>query len=239
MRLLNRRRFSIALATLLFPFDLTLADALPGDEADWELRKESDDVRIYTTELPGSDFEAFKAVADLDASLPQLMAVMINPESCTEWVHNCTISRAFGDGDFNDRYAYSVNDMPWPVQDRDYVIRIRTHGDEKSSVVVMDLNAIPDARKDNDDYVRVEKSDTLYRFEPLGAGQTRLTWIQHTEPNGAIPSWLVNSLIVDIPLKSMRKLESVAQKPRYAGYRLVFDPSGELVDVVKSEGDVD
>ena len=239
LRLLNRRRFSIALASLLWSVGSAFAGTLPSEDADWELRKESDDIHIYTTELKDSDFAAFKAVADMDVSLSQLMAVMIDPASCTEWVHNCTLSRAFGDGDFHDRYAYSVNDMPWPVQDRDYVIRIRTHGDNHSGVVVMDLNAVPDARKDNDDYVRVEKSDTLYRFEPLGPEQTRLTWIQHTEPNGAIPSWLVNSLIVDIPLKSMRTLESVAQEPRYAGYRLVFDPAGELVDVVKSEGDVE
>lgn len=239
MRLLNCRHFLMFLATLLFPLTPVLAGALPGHDANWELRKESGDIRIYTTALPGSDFEAFKAVADLDVSVSQLMAVMINPESCMEWVHNCVISRAFGDGNFHDRYAYSVNDMPWPVQDRDYVIRIRTRGDDASGIVVMDLNAIPDARKDTEDYVRVEKSDTLYRFEPIGPNQTRMTWIQHTEPNGAIPSWLVNSLIVDIPLKSISKLESVAQKPRYAGYSLVFNPSGELIDVVKSEGDAE
>lgn len=239
LRLLNRRRFLLFPAILCLPLTLTFAGALPNEDADWELRKESDGIRIFTTDLPGSDFAAFKAVADMDVSMSQLMAVMINPKSCMEWVHNCIASRAFGDGDFHDRYAYSVNDMPWPVQDRDYVIRIRTHGEEQSGVVVMDLNAIPDARKDNDDYVRVEKSDTLYRFEPLGPDQTRMTWIQHTEPNGTIPSWLVNSLIVDIPLKSMRKLETVAQKPRYAGYELRFNPAGELADVVKSEGDVE
>ncbi|WP_227546043.1 START domain-containing protein [Marinobacter fonticola] len=223
----------------MFPLTLAFAGSLPDDGADWELRKESDGIRIYTTPLSGSDFEAFKAVAELDVSVSRLMAVMIDPESCTEWVHNCVISKAFGDGDFHDRYAYSVNDMPWPVQDRDYVIRIQTQGNKASGVIVMALNAIPNARDEKDDYVRVDKSDTLYRFEPLNADQTRLTWIQHTEPNGAIPSWLVNSLVVDIPLKSIRNLESIAQKPRYADYNLVFNPSGALVDVVKSEGDVE
>ncbi|TBW50009.1 lipid-binding protein [Marinobacter halodurans] len=217
-----------------------IAGSLPPLDADWHLQKETGDIRIYTTEVEGSDFEAFKAVADLDVSLAALMAVMINPKSCLEWVHNCSVSEAFGNGNFQDRYAYSVNDMPWPVQDRDYVLRIRTHGDRQSGVVEMDLNAVPGARPGDDDYVRVDQSDTLYRFEPLGPEHTRMTWVQHTEPNGAIPSWLVNSLVIDIPVKSMHSLEKVAHKPRYAGYRLVYNDRGELVNVVKSghtEGD--
>src|SRR5690554_7807058 len=86
---------------------------------------------------PGSSFQAFKAVAELDAPVENLMAVMINPESCEEWVLNCSESYAFGQGDFHDRYAYSVNDMPWPVTDRDYVLRIRTRGDADTGQVIM------------------------------------------------------------------------------------------------------
>lgn len=241
MRLTTRTRFSLLLTALLTPA-WGHAGTLPPLDADWQLQKEDDNIRIYTTEVKDSDFEAFKAVADLKVSMAELMAVMINPESCLEWVHNCAASEAFGDGNFHDRYAYSVNDMPWPVQDRDYVLRIRTHGDRQSGVVEMDLNAVPGARAEDDDYVRVDKSDTLYRFEPLGPQRTRMTWVQHTEPNGAIPSWLVNSLVIDIPVKSMRSLEKVAHKPRYAGYRLVYNDQGELVNVVKSghaEGDDD
>ncbi len=239
VRLTPRACPSLLFAALLGCPGLS-ADALPGPDANWQLREESDGIRIYTTAVPGSDFEAFRAVADLDASTSRLMAVLVNPASCTEWVHNCVESEAFGSGGFGDRYAYSVNDMPWPVQDRDYVIRIRTHGEQASGVVDMYLSAVPGARPERDDYIRVDQSDTHYRFEPLGPERTRLTWVQHTEPNGSIPSWLVNSLVVDIPVKSIRNLERVARSPRYAGYELVFDDAGKLVDVVRSsqsEGD--
>ena len=84
----------------------------PEDAQEWTLRKEVDNIRIYTMDQSNSGFQAFKAVANLDVPLENLMAVMINPESCKEWVHNCTESYAFGQGDFHDRYAYSVNDMP-------------------------------------------------------------------------------------------------------------------------------
>ena len=208
---------------------------LPDQQtADWELRTETDNIRIYTTGQPGSKFKAFKAVATLDVPIENLMAVMINPASCTEWVHNCSESYAFGEGDFHERYAYSVNDMPWPVADRDYVLRIRTRGDRASGEVTMDLNATPDLRAESSNRIRVDRSDTLYRFIPEG-DSTRMIWVQHTDPNGALPGWLVNSLLVDIPVRSIQALEDVARAPRYQGFELVWDEQGKLLDVVLSD----
>lgn len=207
---------------------------LPAEDADWQLQTQEGDIRIYTIDHPDSKFEAFKAEALLDAPLTNVMAVMINPGSCTEWVHGCVQSEAFGDGDFHERYAYSVNDMPWPVTDRDYVIRIQTEGDASSGEVVMDLNAVPNMRDEEGGRIRVDQSDTFYRFTPEG-DQTRMVWLQHTNPNGSIPSWLVNSLVVDIPLKSMLRLEAVAQEARYQNHELRFDGEGDLTAVVPRE----
>lgn len=230
----DKPAFSSLSAILAFSALLpTLAQgALPAETADgWTLRKETDNIRVYTIDQEDSSFKAFKAEALMDTSLENLMAVMVNPKSCVEWVHNCTKSQAFGDGSFHDRYAYSVNDMPWPVADRDYVLRIRTHGEQTTGEVVMDLNAVPDRREEIDGLVRVDRSDTLYRFIPEG-DKTRMVWIQHTDPNGAIPGWLVNSLLVDIPVRSMEQLEQVTRQERYQGHTLVYDDEGKLVDVV-------
>src|SRR5690554_6626621 len=205
---------------------------LPAIDAEhWALQKEVDSIRIYTMAQPGSGFQAFKAVAELNSPIENLMAVMIDPESCKEWVFNCSESYAFGSGNFYDRYAYSVNDMPWPVADRDYVLRIRTHGNASTGEVIMDLNATPGMRAESSSRVRVDRSDTLYHFTPDG-DRTLMVWVQHTEPNGALPGWLVNNLVVDIPVKSMQALEAVAQSDKYQGYRLEWTEDGNLKGVV-------
>jgi hypothetical protein len=203
------------------------------DDEAWTLRKEAGHIRIFTIHQPGSSFQAFKAVGVLDVPIENLMAVMADPGSCVEWVHNCTESYGFGKGDFHDRYAYSVNDMPWPVTDRDYVLRIQTRGERSSGEIVMDLNATPNQRAENSSRVRVDRSDTLYRFTPEG-DKTRMVWVQHTDPNGSLPGWLVNSLLVDIPLRSMEELERVANLEKYQGYQLTYGAGGELTGVSPS-----
>lgn len=221
-------------ASLLFSTS-SLQAALPDENAeDWSLSKATDNIRVYTIEQPDSNFRAFKAIAILDVPIQNLMAVMIDPTSCVAWVHGCVESYGFGDGSFQDRYAYSVNDMPWPVTDRDYVLHIVTEGREANGEVVMNLNAVPNRREEIDGFVRVDRSDTVYRFVPEG-DQTRMIWLQHTDPNGSLPSWLVNSLLVDIPIKSLQNLEQVAGQPKYQNHSLVYDAQGLLTGVQPAE----
>ena len=237
--LLFRTRRWIGLSALVFSLLFsTLSQAtpaLPSEDADWKLARETDNINIYTAPLEGSRFSAFKAVAVLDAPLTTLMAVMVNPHSCVEWVLNCKEAYTIGEGNFHDRYAYSSNRMPWPVTDRDYVLRIQTRGDEASGEITMIMSAITDMRETRSGHIRVEKSDTFYRFEAINHEQTRMTWLQHTDPNGALPGWLVNSLLVDIPLKSLQQLEQVAQRDYYQHHQLVYDDEGLLIGVAKSQ----
>ncbi|MFO8142065.1 MAG: START domain-containing protein [Marinobacter sp.] len=227
-------RLSAALMILALPLTGAASEhpPLPAEDAQaWALRQQVDNIRIYTLDQANSGFQAFKAVAELAVPIENLMAVMINPESCKAWVHNCSESFAFGQGDFHQRFAYSVNDMPWPVTDRDYVLRIRTHGNADTGDIVMDLNAVPGIRAEVSSRVRVDRSDTLYRFTPDG-DRTRMVWVQHTEPNGALPGWLVNNLLIEIPVKSIQALEAVAKEQAYQGYRLEWSDDGRLTGVI-------
>ncbi|GGE67990.1 hypothetical protein GCM10011533_20420 [Streptosporangium jomthongense] len=214
----------------------TARAALPAEDSEaWSLRKETGNIRIYTMDQSDSSFQAFKAEALLDAPIESIMAVMVNPASCMEWLLNCTESYGVGKGSFHERYAYSVNDMPWPVTDRDYVLTIRTRGNEASGEVIMEMNATPGLRAENSSRIRVDRSDTFYRFIPEG-NKTRMIWLQHTDPNGALPGWLVNTLLIDIPVSSMQELERVADQDNYQGYNLIYDESGRLVDVRQPDG---
>ncbi|PAV27298.1 lipid-binding protein [Tamilnaduibacter salinus] len=228
-------RFIVCLLILLIPGLALAGPALPSQDADWAVQQDSDGIVVETADLPGSDFQAFRASTTFDVPVSRVMAVMAHPQSCMKWVHNCTAARNLS-GTFRDRFAYSVNDMPWPVSDRDYVLHVLTRGEPGSGTVEVRMSAVKGHHPKQDGMVRVTKSDTLYRFTPVGNGQTRMTWVQHTEPNGSIPSWLVNSLLVDIPFQSVKALRDVVHEPRYAGHRLVFH-NGKLTNVVKRPDD--
>lgn len=227
------RSFLITVISLSW---ISLAQAeLQPDSSGWRLDFEREGIRIYTKEHDGSDYHAFKAEAILDVPLHDIMGVMAQPGSCVQWVHGCIVSRGVSEGvtstSFNKRYAYSVNDLPWPVRDRDYVLQINTSNDPATGVVTMHMFAVNDVMPENAEFVRVIDQETHYQFEAVGEDKTRMVWLQHTDPSGYIPSWLVNALIVDIPFNSMRALEAIAKTDQYKGSSLILDEDGSLKGV--------
>ena len=222
--------FILCLSTLHLP-SLSQAEEIPLEADNWEEQTKEGGITIYTRPHPNSSFEAFKAVAILDAPLNNIMAVMANPSSCIEWVHGCTESYGFDVQSFNDRYAYSVNDMPWPFKDRDYVIHIETTSKPESNKILMHMNASADKKERTDDYLRVSVAQTIYIFQATDDNKTKMIWLQHIEPGGVLPGWLVNSLIVDIPVKSLQALEQVAQKEKYQNAHILFDKNGVIQGV--------
>ena len=229
-RLITLLHSVIGIAVLVSAIPVASAE-IPLDSDDWQLHADRNSIKIYTKAQKGSDFKAFKAVAVLDSPIENIMAVMANPKSCLEWVYGCIESYGFDENSFNKRYAYSVNDLPWPVQDRDYVLEINTRNDSQTGEIFMDMFAVSDKISKKSELVRVNLAETHYIFRPTQDGKTEMVWLQHTEPGGAIPSWLVNALIVDVPLKSMKALEAVANTEKYSRSEIVYDAEGRIVGV--------
>ncbi len=201
---------------------------IPLDAPDWKEVAKEGDISIYTRNHEGSSFQAFKAVAVLNAPFPNVMAVMANPLSCLEWVHGCSKVYGFDENHFGDRFAYSVNDLPWPFKDRDYILKLNATRDPATGTIRMHMVADKTKMPVNNDFVRVDIAETVYLISPAGPEKTRLIWLQHTDPGGVLPGWLVNSLIVDIPMKSLQRLEEVAHEPKYQNAELIYDDQGQI-----------
>ncbi|WP_245555282.1 START domain-containing protein [Hahella ganghwensis] len=223
------RTFFFSLLTMLAA--VAASAELPIESPEWQLDFDKHGIRIFTKDQPDSDFEAFKAEAVLNTPITNVIAVMANPNSCVEWVYGCRESWGLEEQGFGKRFAYSVNDLPWPVKDRDYVLEINTHKDQETGAIIMNMYAVDNKMPTKEEYVRVTVQETHYFFYEMPDNKTRMVWLQHTEPAGSIPSWLVNALIVDIPYKSMRALEEVANSEKYNGAVINYDQSGAIIGV--------
>ena len=232
-----RSAFPNSLIILFFIALATGANAsVPTDNKDWNLQVDDNGIEVHTRNLHDSYINAFRAETVLDGPLETVMAVMADPKSCLEWVHQCMEAYNLPDGSFNDRYAYSINNMPWPVSDRDYVLHIKTMTGSSRDQIVMEMEAVSGRMKKRSGYVRMTESSTVYELTRTDDGRTRMLWYQHAEPGGSLPSWLVNRLVTDIPYQSLRELNRVVQEDQYQGYSIEYDEQGQIRNVVPPQG---
>lgn len=203
----------------------------------WVLEEQSGKVSIYLQTFEQTSFAAFKAEAVLDQPLASLLAVIADPASCSKWVDGCIHSEAAGGLSFNDRLGYAENALPWPLNNRDIVVRIRTQAREEWNIVEVSMvSTESEAYPETSDLIRVKDSLTLYHLEALSENQTRLIWVQYADPAGQLPAWLVNSKLIDLPAKSIPRLEALAGTERYQDSQLIYDPKGNLQDLALNSG---
>lgn len=220
---------------ILMTFTLLAGFVCTAEAVDQSLKLNKDGIRIYIYSQQGSDISAFKAVTYIKASLDSILAVMLDSKSCTEWIHACDDSFVLEDVSFNERYHYQICDIPFPFKDRDFIFHSIMRQDPVTKIVDITISSKPNYcnNKNSDQCQKVKQSELIrvsqslgtYRLEPDKNG-TKVTWIQHTDPSGELPSWLVNQFIKDTPYLTLKKLADKVKEDKYHYAELVYDVEG-------------
>ncbi|NNC54212.1 MAG: hypothetical protein HKO07_00665, partial [Pseudomonadales bacterium] len=69
---------------------------------------------------------------------------------------------------------------------------------------------------------RIREASASWVFTAADNGRTHAVFEIHMDPNGAIPGWLLNRLVVNSPFTTFTSLEKQASKEKYANSSLAF-----------------
>lgn len=184
-----------------------LLAASTSHAADWRLGRQEDGITVHTRPVEGSGIDEFRGVTEIDAPAEVLVALLRDSDRFKEWFPNTPESRLL-DRTGNVSHQYSVMDAPWPVSDRDNVLRSVLSRNAESGVVEITVTANPDHYPEQDGRVRVRRARGLWRFEPVSESRTRVTFQMHLEPGGGVPQWLINARVVATPFEALANLRT-------------------------------
>ena len=222
----NPDSFNYLISILLI---ILCSSAMMGSaKAQWELVKDENGIEVFLRTVPGSKIKEFKGVTNINSSLDSIVAVLDDTEACPKWVHNCKDPVKLSEISFNEGYIYQVIDFPFPVKDRDLILHSVMTQNADTKQVTIRLVAVPDYIPETKN-VRIKRSDGFYLLKLLPDGSIEVTWQHHTEPGGGIPKWLVNSLLVDTPFKTLRNLRQIVKEEKYQRARLKYSSEGVAV----------
>ncbi|WP_250658657.1 START domain-containing protein [Alkalimarinus coralli] len=224
---------SLALAVVfsLASYSCVGADVvLDPNDPEWELQKDQDDIQVYFKDVEGSDIKAFMGQTVMSASVSSIVKVMKDERTCADWVQGCINAETLEGETFQEAFQYGVNDLPWPADDRDYVNHVSTIENAETGEISIFLDAVEGYVPESDN-VRLKKMTIRYFLKPINQFETKITWVQHTEPGGNIPDWLVNMLLIDIPFYSLTRLEDVANKPDYRSAQFIYGKDRRITGV--------
>lgn len=212
---------------LLMALLLVIATGPARAEADWRLERENDGISVWTRAVEGSNHRAVRARMVVDTPIMELVALIRDTQACPEWAEFCAASHVHESVSEAEAYIYTLNDMPWPVTDRDALSHVLWTADASTGAVRMDAVATGGRLEPKPGAVRLTEASTSWSFTPTEGG-VLVESEAHVDPAGPIPAWITNRLLVDAPMKTMQKLRDVAATGRYADVFVGFVPNASM-----------
>ena len=203
---------------------LLMIACLPAFAGDWKeaTYDDDDDIRVFTRSVKGSDMNAFRAVTHVKSTLAAPVALLQDTARTQDWVFKCKAMALIEEQSETQALYYMVTEMPWPVKNRDSISETTISQDPVSKAVRVDVAARNDVWPENDDNIRIRKMNGYWLFTPKGDGVIEVTYEAHADPGGGLPSWLVNSFVVDAPLNTLRGFRRLIGEEQYQGAERPF-----------------
>jgi hypothetical protein len=201
---------------------MVLAAVSASAQNDWKLSADKEGIKVYTSIVPDSKIKAVKVECDLNTTPSQLVAVVMDINTATDWVYHVKSARLVKQISPSELYYYSEVSLPWPAANRDFVAHLIVSRDPITKVITIDGPAVPGYVPVKKGIVRIDNSFGKWMITPLGGSQVHVQYSIHVDPGGSLPAWLVNIFATDAPLKIFENLKVQLQKPAYKNAAFAF-----------------
>jgi hypothetical protein len=182
--------------------------------AGWEQVMTQEGVAVERKTVPGSPLFAFRGEGVFDLPIGKLVTVLKTAEIAAEWVDLMLEHRVVRAVEPDKNLIYESYGLPWPIDDRDYVMYETMGYDAAQKVFTIDYKSVEDAAlPPKKGFVRAVAFQTYWRLEKISDTQTKIEVEVHTDPKGALPAWLINLIQKDWPWKTISGLVKRAAKP--------------------------
>jgi len=176
----------------------------------WQLKKDANNIKIYTRTTANSDIKEFKATTKINTPLEHILnKLIIAPQYNT----NCLpdVNYYVKKINSNQYIFYSYKDLPWPVKDRD-IVTLLTINRVNKKTVKLTLEGSPNYIPKKDKTIRVKNFTGHWILKEDANKKTSVTHELFLDPEGHIPSFIINTLLVNAPYKLFKDLHGINEK---------------------------
>ncbi len=172
---------------------------------EWVYEQEKKGIKIFTKKSKWGKLRDAKAVMLVSNSPEDMLRLLTDFDNYPNWVPRCKSAKVVARLNANEFIAHMVFNAPWPVSDRDCVLRIKVDR-QPNGTIIMTETSEPKYLKEQEGVVRIEQMVAVWKFVPK-AGGTEVTNEYSSNPGGTIPDWMTNTQSVENPMTTFENLQ--------------------------------
>jgi predicted HNH restriction endonuclease len=179
--------------------------------SEWELAEDYDGIKLYRKEQTNSDIFPLMVKAPLNHKIEVIMSVLAASSRRKEWIPRNIGGRLLKKNSEFDRIEYTVTNVPWPFDNREFVYRAITKIDKDKKVITISMKSFPWKEIDSDN-VRGFMHDGSMIIRQIKPKYYEFTMMFESDPKGSIPKWIVNYAQKKWPVAFVRNLRKQIKK---------------------------
>lgn len=208
------------LLALLFAIALAPSFTIAQDTNGWIFKNEKEGVKVYYRKT--SDVYELKLITSLKVSLSGLVTLLSEVDNYPKWGYKVTESRELKKVSEWETYYYSKLDFPWPLDDRDIVVRSKMEQDPVTRRITATSVSEPDYIPTNKGVVRMRNAHTSWTLIPGPGGWTYVEYYIYSDPGGSLPDWLVNMALDVGPRETIKNIRNFVLQDKYQRAKLAY-----------------
>jgi len=184
--------------------------------SEWQPEIKKNGIDAYSRVIEGTDILEIRAITVVDARMEVIAEVLRDIPANVDWRPKCAECRLLERHNRNSMTTYTRIDLPWPVSDRDVVIKADTSINLNTGRVVVSLGSVDHHKAPPpNSNVRITEFFSQYYLEYINREQTGIIFTTRVNPAGRIPTFLVNMFNKRFAYEEMLGLTQMVKKQKY------------------------
>ncbi|WP_417443154.1 START domain-containing protein [Joostella sp.] len=180
-------------------------------EQEWELKRNTNNIQVYTRELDSTKINEYKAILKVNTSLEKVLEVLTDGNGLKNWNYKTPESELIAKISETEFIVWMQNDLPWPISDRDNISRV-TINQVSEEVYKIDISPADSTYiKANKNVIRMDNFKGNWLIRNVDKNTVEITQQMYGDPNGNLPAWLINSILTTFPYHSFEKLKGILE----------------------------
>ncbi len=188
--------------------------ALAADS--WSLVRDRDGIQIFSREVPGSALRAVRGVGRIKAPVTEVVALLRDVPARPTWDATCASATVLRKTDRDEEMVYIHSQLPWPVADREMVLRTSWSFDKEAATATLSSVVVRGGRAVTEGRVQVQEGYNIWTVRQIAAGEAEVITEVHLDPGGRLPGWLLNYLADEAPFDILRRMREILESGKYA-----------------------
>lgn len=173
---------------------------------EWTLEKEQQGIKLYTSKIPGSDYKATKVECTLTGNYTKLINILVDVPQFSNWIYHSKKNRLVQKKLPTDFVYHTETTLPWPMSNRETVIRIRINTDSLPAFLSVTGSAEQGHVAKTPGLVRVNHYQARWRVTMPAPQTLQISYQVELDPGGSIPGWMANMFVSKGPFETFVNL---------------------------------